>query len=157
MSKPRVYLAGSIGGLSYAAATEWRVQARDSFSKSGIDAFSPMRGKDFLSGEDNLTWLMDHWKQPMATSKGIMCRDYNDCISADVILVNLKGVSRPSMGTVMEIAWGFHARIPVVLIAEEDNIHVTHPMLVEAANFRVDTLEEGIKITKHILLPEGNG
>ena len=152
--KPRIYLAGPIGGLSYSEATDWRRLAVVDLTASGIDAFSPMRAKDFLKGESNLTWMMDHWENPMATSKGIMSRDYNDCVNADVLLVNLKGLTRASMGTVMEIAWAFHLKIPTVVVAEHDNIHVQHPMLVEAINFRVETLDEALKIVKHIVLPE---
>ena len=149
-----VYLAGSIGGISYGQATEWREQAAAELAKAGITAYSPMRAKAFLQGEQNLTWLMDHWQNPMATSKGIMARDFNDCTTADVVLFNLKGQTRGSLGTVMEIAWAFDRKIPVVMVAEPDNIHVAHPMLVEAINFRVDTLEQGLEIVKHILLPE---
>jgi len=149
-----VYLAGSIGGISYGEATEWRDQAFTALAKVGITAYSPMRAKSFLKNEKSLTWMMDHWENPMATSKGIMSRDHNDCVTADVLLVNLLGQTRGSLGTVMEIAWAFDRRIPVVMVAEPDNTHVLHPMLIEAINFRVDNLEDGIEIVKHILLPE---
>lgn len=152
--KPRCYAAGPIGGISYEDATLWRQTAVKELSAAGIDVFSPMRGKEFLKNEKNLTWMMDHWENPMATSKGIMARDFNDCSTADALLVYLKGTERASMGTVMEIAWAFDRKIPVVVVAEKTNIHVNHPMLVEAINFRVDTLEEGLFLIKSILLPE---
>lgn len=150
----RVYLAGPIGGISYRDATDWRKQAVVALTEADIEAFSPMRGKEFLKDEKNLTWMMDHWNNPMATSKGIMSRDFNDCSKADALLVYLAGTSRASMGTVMEIAWAFDRKIPVVVVAEADNLHVDHPMLKEAINFRVDTLEEGLALIKNILLPE---
>lgn len=154
MSKPKVYLAGPIGGLSYAEATDWRQEAKAALDAVGIAAFSPMRAKDFLKDETKLTWLMDHWQNPMATSKGIMARDHSDCITANAVLFNFLGAKRVSLGSAMELAWCYDRHIPTIVVAEHDNPNIAHPMAHEAINFRVDTLEQGLEIIRHVLLPE---
>lgn len=151
--KPRVYAAGPIGGLSYEAATDWREYATKQLGEAGITVFSPMRAKSFLRGKANLTWLMDDLGEPMATSKGIQCRDRNDCTKADALLVNLKGTTRASIGTCFEIAWAHLLRIPVIVVAEADNLHIAHPMAKEMIDFRVDDLDQAINIVKYVLLP----
>ncbi len=153
-AKPRVYLAGAISGLSYEAATDWRQTAVQALSAAGIAAYSPMRAKDFLRGSADLTWKSGAETHPMATSKGIQTRDFNDCINADVLLVNLKGTTKASIGSCFEIAWAHFLRIPIVVVAEADNVHVDHPMAQDMINFRVDDMESALDIVKHILLPE---
>jgi hypothetical protein len=81
---------------------------------------------------------------------------------ADVLLVNLLGAERVSIGTVMEIAWADAVRVPVVLVmepsAEENtglvpskgNVH-EHAMIRECVGFRVQTLDEGLNVVKAIL------
>jgi hypothetical protein len=54
----------------------------------------------------------------------------------------------------MEVAWGDAARVPVILVMEKDgtNPH-EHGLMVEACGFRVDNLDEGIRMVGSILLP----
>ena len=153
MSNPKCYLAGGISGLGYEEATNWRDTAHDELKTVGIDAFSPLRDKEFLIGSQDLTWDQAMAENPMATSKGILARDRNDCCTADALLVNLKGLTKVSLGTAFELAWAYHLHIPTVVIAESDNIHVVHPMAREMLNFRVDTLAEGLVLIKTLLLP----
>lgn len=148
---PRVYLAGPISGLTYDDGNKWRLEAKAELEKYGIQAFSPMRAKEYLRAEGVLTGSYNHGL--FSSSRNIMTRDYSDCTNADVILCNLFGFSKPSLGTVMEIAWAFDHRIPLVVIMEkEGNVH-EHPMIAEATGFRVDNLPDALTIVKHILCP----
>ena len=147
----KVYLAGPISGLTFGESTDWRVAVRRELADVGIDAFSPLRAKDFLASEGALEGSYEH--HPLSTAKGILTRDRWDVLTADLVLVNLVGAERISIGTVMEIAYADSVRTPVVLAMEPGNAH-THPMLEQASGYIVHTLEEAVAITKAILLPE---
>lgn len=156
MSKKSVYLAGPIGGLTASEAIGWRREATAMLRQKGIDGYSPMRTKDFLDNGQPLTSVPNAYDHPLTTSKGIMCRDFNDCTTADALLVNYLGVTKPSLGTAMELAWSYDRHIPVVVVAEPDNPNIQHPMMHEAIDFRVDTLFEGIRLIASILKSEDN-
>lgn len=152
--KPRIYLAGPIGHLSFEDATAWRESAKKKLEAAGIAAYSPMRSKDFLNALPVMPSKPNVYDHPLATSKGVMARDHHDCISADALLVNFKGFTKVSLGTAMELAWAYDRHIPVVVVAEPDNVNISHPMATEAVDFRVDTIEEAIELIKTIVLPE---
>lgn len=150
MTKPKVYLAGPITGLSYGGCTEWRDAVKDALAPD-IDAFSPLRAKDYLLSQ---TTLADQYDQYVLSSqRGIYARDFNDCNTCDLLFVNLLGAEKVSIGTVMEIAWVAMRKMPIILVMEnEGNIH-EHAMLREACAFRVQTIEEGVFATRAILIP----
>ncbi len=156
-TRPSVYLAGPIKGLHYGAATEWRERAKSTLAYNGIDAFSPMRAKEYLAPLSDVggDTLKDAYAEhPLSTMKAILCRDRNDCTKSDAVIMYLKGAERVSLGSVMEVAWADAARVPVVLVMEKDksNPH-EHGLLTEACSFRVETLDEAIKVVCAILLP----
>lgn len=152
----RVYLAGPIGGLNYSDTTDWREQATRLLHAhhSKIEGFSPMRGKQFLDTNQIIDASVTPYEHPLATSKGIMTRDFNDCKNADVILVNM-GIDHPklSLGTVMEIAFAYSLQIPVVMVDNSKFQYANHPMIKEAVGFLAKDLTEAVKITASILLP----
>lgn len=150
----KVYLAGPIQGLSYEGATDWRKWAQNQLAVHGIDGYSPMRAKDFLAGLEDVTFQENWSYNPFATSRGIMARDYNDCITANALLINFLESKTISAGTAMELAWAYHAKIPTIVVAERDNPHLNHPMIKETVDFHVTTLAEGVQIVKAVLLPE---
>jgi len=149
----RVYVAGGITGLSYDEATQWRDEVSRKLSPLGIAVYSPMRAKEFLAGTPKLHAIMDGYQDPMTSTKGIVCRDHQDCVRADVLFVNFLGATKVSLGTACELAWAYDRRIPIVVVAEPDNIHVQHPFVIEMSDFIVRSVDEGLRIVKHILLP----
>jgi hypothetical protein len=149
-----VYLAGPISGLSYGASVDWRDYVADHLamvSDGQIRSLSPMRNKQYLKEEKAIG---DSYEGTvMSSQRGITARDRYDCTRANLVLVNLLGAQRVSIGTVMEIAWADLNRIPIVLVMEkEGNLH-DHAMLREACPFRVTTLEEAVDVVNSILLP----
>ena len=147
MSNGRVYLAGPIAGISGEEATDWRAEAAEYFDVWGIEVRDPMRAKEFLQQQGLISNNFNEYKSngTFFTSKGIMTRDFNDVKQADVLLVNLLGATKPSLGTVMELAWAFALQKPAVVVIEESgNPHDNHPMIHEAISFRVTTLDEGM-------------
>lgn len=149
--RPSVYLAGPIRGLDYGSAVDWRDVAKGYLAQLGIDAYSPMRGKEHLRSVQSLD--DDHDEHPLSSARGILARDRWDCSRHDAVLVNLVGAERVSIGTTMEIAWADAKRIPVICAVEpEGNVH-EHSMLMGCVDFRVPTIAEATRLTAAILLP----
>jgi nucleoside 2-deoxyribosyltransferase len=154
----KIYLAGAISGLTYSESEDWRDTAKQLLADYCLDGYSPLRKKDYLKGGAGVLSADDkiegsYTVHPLSTSKGIVTRDYFDVSTSDAVLVNLLGAERVSIGTVMEIAFAWYHRIPLVLICEEDNIHWKHPFINEMVSYRVDTLQDGVDIVASILLP----
>lgn len=150
---PKVYLAGQISGLNYAGATEWRDDVIRQLAEAGIKGLSPMRAKNYLAGIDDLDKNCVEYGaiNVLSSPRGIMTRDRFDCTRCDVLLVNLLGADRVSIGTMMELAWADLVRTPIVCVMESGNIH-EHAMVSEAIGYRVHTLQEAVDIVKAILL-----
>lgn len=149
-----VYLAGPIDGLTYNGATNWRDRAELNLDLYGIKALSPMRAKQYLASVPVLDNSDKGWNDnPLSTSRGIMTRDHFDATRCDVMLVNLMGAPKVSMGTVMEMGWAYERRTPVVCMIEADgsNLH-EHPMVAETIGFRVQSLSHGLATVRAILL-----
>lgn len=147
MTKPLVYLAGAIAGLSGVDATEWRFEAAARLHDRGVETLNPMRAKQSLGEQSRISVNYHDYEKlgTFFTSKAIMARDFNDVKRCDVLLVNLLGAPRPSLGTVMELAWAYALQKPaVVAIEAEGNVNDNHPMIHEAIPFRVETLDEAI-------------
>lgn len=150
MNRYKVYLAGPITGQSYDGSTEWREEPKNTLDKYRLDGYSPMRGKAYLSKEDKIKDSYSDYT--MSSINGINVRDFNDCKTADAILVNFIGCgTRVSIGTVMEIAWARAFQIPIVIVMEKENVH-NHGMLT-FGNIIVDNMEDGISAIRQILLP----
>jgi nucleoside 2-deoxyribosyltransferase len=147
--KPTVYLAGPITNTSYGECTSWRHQVAEWLAPD-IDAFSPLRAKNYL---EDLPSMPDNYNgHILSTQRAIYTRDHHDCRTKDLIFINLLGASRVSIGTVMELAWSAaYNKLNVLVMENFDNVH-DHAMLREACPIRVDTLEDGVAITRALLL-----
>ena len=155
MSKKSVYLAGPIAGSTFDEAGHWRDQAREQLARYKIDGFSPLRAKGYLRALGSLSpeCAVEGEAGVLSRPKAIMARDFFDANTCDVLLVNLLGATRISIGTVMEVAWAFQKHTPIVCCIEpQGNVH-EHAMLSEAIGFRVSSLEEGIAVCTAILDP----
>jgi nucleoside 2-deoxyribosyltransferase len=154
MHRPIVYLAGAIAGISGQDATDWRLDAAFALNTRGVEALNPLRAKDTLAQAKTIATDFHAYEHRgvFYTSRGIMTRDFNDVKRCDAILVNLLGLAKPSLGTIMELAWAYAFQKPaVVAIEAEGNPHDNHPMIHEAMPFRVTTLDEAIDAVAVIL------
>lgn len=154
MRNPLVYLAGPIAGIPGTDALEWRSVATLWLENRMIECLDPMRAKDVLATPQRISTNFNDYaiSGPFFTAKGIMARDFADVKRCDALLVNLLGAKKPSLGTVMELAWAYLLQKPVVVAIEaEGNPHDLHPMLHEAMPFRVETLDEAIDCVAVIL------
>lgn len=151
MNKFLVYLSGPIAGLTYGESTDWREFVTQSFP-SHIQGVSPMRAKKYLDipgkAVENLPLEF-----PLSTDRAINTRDRFDTLRAHAVLVNLLGASKVSIGTMMEIAWAYDHKIPVIVAMEpEGNVH-DHPMLRDCISVRVASLEEAIEAVTAFVSP----
>jgi nucleoside 2-deoxyribosyltransferase len=152
MSKPKVYLAGPIAGLTYDEAEEWRRTVKYALEPL-VDCFCPLRSHDFLrqGGVINSGKNYDH--NALTSDRGIMTRDHNDCKNSDLVFVNLIGSTKASVGTAMEVAWCYAYRKPVVVVMEDHGNPHDHPMMREAFGYRVSNIADAINITLSVLFP----
>ena len=149
--KKKLYLAGPISGLTFeGAALGWREQIKPLLPE--FDLFSPMRAKDFLAGEGVLEGSYAY--NPMSSENGILGRDHNDVFTCDLMIANfLEDEGNKSLGTALEFGWAHAYRKPIIMVAEQDNVHRQHPMLRGASIYVVESLDEAASLAKHLLLP----
>jgi len=87
--KHKLYLAGSIKGLTYDQANEWRQYVTE-LLRHDIVTLNPLRGKEELRGQGVITSeMLEASTNPMCGSKGIVRRDLYDIRQCDAMLVNL--------------------------------------------------------------------
>ena len=154
--KKRIYLAGPMGGLTYEEATSWRdyvAASLDNGSNGRIESYSPLRGKAVAFDAEGKLSSMDIRQTIFTTNRAVMVRDYDDCTKADLVFANFIGAKSVSIGTVMEMAFAYTLRIPIVAVMDKGNIHDNHPMLEEAFSYKVQSLDDGIEAALTHLLP----
>src|SRR5882672_4250192 len=129
---------------------------RYAYDPTGIVGFSPMRAKDYLLERGVLSGHPEAYEdQVLSSAKGILTRDRWDVMkNCDLVLVNLIGATKVSIGTVMEIAYADANRTPCVVAMEDDNVH-HHAMLDTAVGWIAKDLDFAVEIVKAILLPDG--
>lgn len=145
-----VYAAGGITGLSWEEAVAWRRQMQDALSEYNIHIMNPLRGKDYLNNGKLLPHTQDEYV--FSSAKAILYRDMFDVRRSDLVFVNFLGLSKVSIGTVMEVGGAWMANKPIVLAIDEKNVH-QHPMIEQSAGWTVNNIEDGIYVVKSILLP----
>jgi hypothetical protein len=146
----KVYLAGPISGLTYDGAQQWREYAKGILAPE-IHAYTPLRAKQYLRTEGVLQQSYD--VHPLSTDRGINTRDHFDCMTSDLILCYLLGATERSTGTIMEVAWSFAYKKPLVVVMEKEGNCHDHPMLREAIGYRTEDLDQALNIVRAILLP----
>lgn len=114
-----------------------------------------MRAKDYLAALTDISSDGRDYAHMSTLSlpRGVITRDRFDTQRADIVLVNLIGAQRISIGTMIELGWADSVRTPVVCAMEETGNPHEHMMVSELLGYRVPTLEEAVTICKAILLP----
>ena len=147
----RVYLAGPITGLTYGDCTDWREYAQKTLGAVGITGVSPLRAKNYLKTCEGELIGDEYFDKVLSCAKGITTRDRWDAMNCDLLLVNLLGAEKVSIGTMIEYGWADAARNPIITVIEEDDNRHDHAMVRELTGFRVETLDEGLNVAKAIL------
>lgn len=144
-----VYLAGPISGLSFAECVDWRQYAINELFHHGIRGLSPMRAKDYLKSEKIIDGSYED--SVLSCARGIYTRDRFDTLRCDLMLVNLLGATKASIGTAMEFGWADSVKTPIICAIEPEGNPHDHPMIREAIGFRVATLKEALTVAISIL------
>ena len=153
MKSKSIYLAGPISGLEHHETVLWRETLTEELAKHEIQCISPMRNKNYLIGTGKIAAY--GYGHTLSTDKAIVTRDRFDLLRSDLIVVNLLGAERVSIGTMVELGWADAHGKPVLLIIEPEdsenkNIH-EHAFVRELCGWRVSTVEEARKIIIAIL------
>lgn len=152
-----VYLAGPITGLSYEAARHgWRPEFAGYLNLS-IKPLSPMRQEGHLAEIKKIA-AHGYEHNPLSSSRGIIAKDLLDIERCDLVVVNVFGAKKVSVGTVWEMGYAKKCGKPIVLIIEakgtgpSDNPH-DHLFMTETADFTCHSVKEAADIVNAILLP----
>lgn len=172
--KGTVYLSGPIAGLTYKEARYgWRQTFINGLAP-GIVGLSPMRHEGHLAevrGALEPAGQIDHF---FSGSRIIVEKDRLDIERSDIVLVNLLGATKVSIGTVAEIGMATVLGKKIVLVMEDrgtvyhgktdingtkvlysdsdwgDNIH-EHPFVTEVASLRLNNLDDAIYAVNSLL------
>jgi len=148
MCKPLVYLAGPITGVGSPENGDWRAYCREKLAPD-ISVLSPTRQHiEVIDETGDLTCeqqlrLMQHGRQ-------IVARDRSDVMRCNLLLLNLLGSTKISIGSVGEVFWADAYRKPVIIVREPRNIH-THAMLDALAGWIYNTLDEALEVSISLL------
>lgn len=141
----KVYLAGPITGISYDVSEDWRDKFKSTMKDfPHIHLYSPLRGKEYLREHGVLE--DEYPRTLLSTEKAIMARDFFDVSTSNALVANLTGAGRVSIGTVMEVAWAYQRKIPVIIIG--GHFMHDHAMMRQAADWWVDDMDDAATVLK---------
>ena len=117
-------------------------------AKYGIFGVSPMRAKEHLQDRGILG---EPDENVVSCQRGLTTRDRFDVMTCDVMLANFLGADKVSKGTLIEFGWADAFRKPIITVIEKEGNPHEHPFIRELTGFRVETLDEGLKVARSIL------
>lgn len=123
---PVVYFAHPISGLPLNVVQDYYQSVRERF---GTICYvrTPM---DIIARTD-LKERKESFKEPGMANDVITNRDYGFVRECDVIFANLSKCTRPSIGSIMEIAWAYAYDKYIMIVMDEEGIH-EHGMILGA-------------------------
>jgi len=138
-----VYLSGPITGVSERTARGWRQHVIDRLAPAliGVDPTRNAIDTTIVSQVqlDDAARL-----KHLRHGKEILERNRNDLARCDLVLANLLGAERASIGAIGEIFWADAFRKPVIIVRESSgNIH-DHGMVNAIAAQTFDDLDAAI-------------
>jgi len=150
-SKPTVYLAGPMVGLSFKDASQWRNTVTRKL-KSKWNILSPLTALDQKSKFPFKTLSQtdtDHRPIKHVPSAFVTVDEFfvDKC---DFVLANFIGSTRVSIGTVWELGYAWGQGKKIVSIIEPESIH-DHPFLRRRSHLFVPTLAEAIEFLGSIV------
>ena len=138
----KIYLAGIIEGSKIDLCRTWRQELIACYSnwKGSGKNYGTICFLNPLNGEDNFSNDGLSSDFPPAA---IFIKDYNAIKKSDLFIVNMDtfGSSRTNIGTLLEIAFAYEARIPVVMITNNE-MHKKHPFLSSIVSYYCESVEE---------------
>lgn len=131
----KIYLAGPITHTDVDdMGVGWRLEVREVLEEAGHKCLLPLESATYF----DRFGIKD--PAPVLTVK-----DRWFCTKSDLVLANLLPATKASIGTSIELGWADQARVPIVCVMDEHNVH-NHPMVHELCTFIVPTMEEAVNI-----------
>jgi nucleoside 2-deoxyribosyltransferase len=140
----RIYLAGSITGLSYDDVVDYFLFTKQELESYGYEVFHPMTGKGYLRNEVEFKAVGYDSHSPVSTNHGIVERDRWMVQTADILLVNLTNGDRVSIGSMFELAWAHHMGKHSIVIMPDTGVH-QHCFVLEAADIILPTMDQALE------------
>jgi nucleoside 2-deoxyribosyltransferase len=140
----KIYCGHQISGLRVEEVVSYYDQVRFDLEKIGYTVLSPMTAKDDqfnMLNKDEV--FVPGGYSGVASDHSIVERDCWMVSQADIILMNLLGMKKASIGCISETAWAFLLRKHVVLLMEKDNPH-QHAFIKEMSDVLLETYDQGI-------------
>lgn len=135
----KIYIAGSISGKDVEEVKDYFRETSDLLSLLGYTVLSPMTGKGRL--RTDAKYRAKDYRHPIATNRAIIGRDRWMIGQCDIIYCNLYGATHASIGSMMELAWGYELRKHIIVVMGEENIH-QHAFVLQATDIVFPTPEE---------------
>lgn len=147
--KLKVYLAGSMTGLEYKEIHNYFVGTAKKLKKFGFFVLNPLIGKRQYYKDGEVLTPLGHENIPLSTNRAILSRDCWMVDQCDILFLNfLNCKDTVSIGTCMELAWGFDKGKHCVVIMDDDNIH-KHAFVLESAHVIFNNFKDAINYMKN--------
>lgn len=123
-AKPKIYLAGPMGGLSWEDANSWRLDLTFMLGPQ-FEILNPMRGKT------PETWAKNgpYPEYLFYSSDLVITRDLNDVEQASALVVNFPYKTPHGIGTAIEMGTAIPLRKPVIIVLHPDDLLRQHPFI----------------------------
>lgn len=137
----RVYLCGPITGLHFDEAKDWRDSSSEFVQRLvalGWKPLSPMRNKEKFRTSEPLSAFFDEGADAVH-------QDLVDIDNSQVVIVNVLGAKRVSLGSMAEMGYAYARGVPIILVSEgEENVH-HHVFPQYMATIVVDNLVDALE------------
>lgn len=145
----RIYLGGSITGLTGDVVFEQFEEPISILSDAGYKVLHPMIGKDEMRTEEE---FKSHGYQtnPLTRDEAIYNRDRWMIEHCDVVMFNLLNAERVSIGSMFEMAWANDHNKMVITLMQSDNIH-QHVFVKQASSVVLESVEEAIEYLEKLV------
>ena len=138
----KIYLAGIIDGEKIIECRIWRQQIIEYYSnwKNSGKNYGDVCFLNPLNGEDSIS---EDGMNSNIPPSAIFMKDYNAIRKSDLFIVNMDtyGSKRTNIGTIMEIAFAYESKIPILMITT-DEMHKKHPFVCSVVNCYFSSVKE---------------
>ncbi|MHB8281270.1 MAG: nucleoside 2-deoxyribosyltransferase [bacterium] len=132
--KIKIYLAGSIDGLTYEQATDWRIHFTKTLKKRFADKIEILDPtKKYQDGTFSADDILDLKNFSQEEADDIFVKDIKMLSDTDLIIAYMQAQSA-NIGTIYEIGYAYAKKIPI--IARIDN-HIKHHCFVKNSTYMI--------------------
>lgn len=136
------YLIGPMTGLTFADCREKFERLEHAVRHAGLDVLQPMQGKH--RSDDALVTARGNAEGGPSCDHAIYRKDAWAVEQADILLCDLTGHERVSIGTCFELAWGARAGKLIIIVGLEDDTPMDHAFIHGASSLRFDRMGEAL-------------